>query len=72
MILSRCKAWLSAKRLHTILTGVWAVQIPFAATLWRDSIAYVVACSVYANFIGHVSALQAVKAEEAATTNVSE
>jgi hypothetical protein len=55
------------KRLHALLTILWLVMVPVAlATGWIASIVFVSACSIYANAVGHFSAWQASRAEEAA------
>jgi hypothetical protein len=47
------------------LTVVWFVMVPVAlATGWIYSIAFVSACSIYANAAVHWGALQAKKAED--------
>jgi hypothetical protein len=52
---------------HAALAVAWLVMVPVAlATGWIYSIVFVSACSIYANAIGHASAWQAAKAEQAA------
>lgn len=52
---------------HATLTIAWALMVPIALTTgWVNSIIFVSACSIYANAVGHFSAWQAAKAEEAA------
>jgi hypothetical protein len=43
---------------------VWLVLLPPTILLWRNSVPYVVFMSWYANFVGHISAYIAAKAEE--------
>ncbi len=45
---------------HFLLTIGWAVSLPVAiVTGWLWSIAFISACSIYANFVGHFSAFEA-------------
>lgn len=53
------------RRLHLALTGLWAATAVPTLTLWRDSILWVAFMSLYANVVGHWSAYQAARAEEA-------
>lgn len=58
---------MTLKRVHALLTITWLALVPIAlATGWISSIIFVSACSIYANAVGHFSAWQACKAEEAA------
>jgi hypothetical protein len=53
------------KKVQITLTVVWFVMVPVAlATGWIYSIAFVSACSIYANAAVHWGALQAKKAED--------
>lgn len=49
---------------HTTMAAIWAgLAIP-TVLLWPDSILWVAFMSLYANFIGHWSAVQAARAEK--------
>lgn len=52
------------KRLHFWATLAFAVQIPPAMTIWKDSIPYLVGISVWANFASHFAAWQQTRQEE--------
>ncbi len=54
-----------AKRFHLLLMFAWILLIPPTLIWWKDSILWVLIISLYANIIGHFSAYQAVRAEEA-------
>jgi hypothetical protein len=55
------------KRLNLAATVVWALNFPLLLLRpVREAVAYVAFCSVYANFVGHVSAWQASRAEQMA------
>ena len=49
--------------LHLIMTCVWAALLVPTLVWWRDSLLWVIAMSLYANFVGHFSAWQAARAE---------
>jgi hypothetical protein len=50
--------------MHGWLVVAWAVMIPVAlVTGWLYSVAFVAACSIYANAGAHFGAWQAVRAE---------
>lgn len=54
------------RHVHAVLMVSWFVMVPVAiATGWIVSIAFISACSIYANAVGHFSAWQASRAEEA-------
>lgn len=54
----------SLQRLHGWLAVVWIVMVPLAiVTGWLWSVAFVSACSIYANAVGHWSGQQAARAE---------
>lgn len=54
------------RRAHLLLTIAWIVMLPLSvATGWVLSVAFVSACSIYANAVGHWAAWQASRAEEA-------
>lgn len=53
------------KNLHLGLTVLWALMIPVALiTGWIESIVFISAISIYANFAGHFSSWQAARAEQ--------
>lgn len=49
---------------HLVMMGVWALLLIPTLIWWKDSILWVAGMSLYANFVGHFSAYQAVRAEE--------
>lgn len=53
-------------RFHISMVGVWSLLLIPTVLLWRESIIWVVFMSWYANFVGHVSAWNAARAEESA------
>lgn len=53
------------RRFHAAMTVAWGLTIPPAILLWRDSVPFLVAISVYANLAGHFAAWQGSRAEEA-------
>ena len=44
-------------RLNLALTAVWALLIIPGLISWKESVPFLVLCSVYANFVGHLSAV---------------
>jgi hypothetical protein len=66
--ISRLDDRFSSTRMHIRLNlwgvGIWLVLLVPTVLIWRDSVAYVVFMSWYANFVGHISAYIAAKAEE--------
>lgn len=50
-------------RFHMGATVLFALLILPSITLWKDSVPYLVAISVWANFAGHLSAWQAARVE---------
>lgn len=42
---------------------VFLLLIPPSITWWKDSVPYLVAISVWANLVGHISAWQAARVE---------
>lgn len=52
------------KRLHLVLTLVWACAVVPTLLYWRESILWVSFMSLYANVVGHWSAYQAARAEK--------
>lgn len=53
------------RHLHATLTCAWALLAIPGVLLWRESVPFLVAVSIYANFVGHFSSWQAARAEEA-------
>lgn len=52
------------KHAHAVLTIGWVLALPIAIFVgWIESVAFVSACSIYANAVGHASAWQASRAE---------
>lgn len=58
---------MNARRLHLILTGVWAILVIPTILWWKDSILFIGIVSVYANVVSHWGSYQAAKAERAVT-----
>lgn len=53
-----------AMRVHFVFLIAWLVCIPVAVIFgWIYSVAFVSACSIYANLVGHWSAYQAAQAD---------
>lgn len=48
---------------HVALAGLWALALVPTLLWWRDSVLWVATMSLYANFIGHISAAQGARAE---------
>lgn len=49
---------------HLALAVLWAIMIPVALyTGWIESIVFVAAISIYANFAGHMAAFESARAE---------
>lgn len=46
------------------MAGVWALLLIPTLLWWKESILWVAGMSLYANFIGHWSAMQASRAEK--------
>lgn len=53
------------RRFHGVMTVAWLLLILPGVALWRDSVPFLVAISIYANVAGHFGAWQASRAEEA-------
>lgn len=62
---ARAFALVHSSRFHVTMMGVWALLALPTLLVWRDSITWVAFMSLYANFVGHWSAQQAVLAEKA-------
>lgn len=71
-LLSKCRdtSWPSARALriaHAVATVAWLLMVPLSIiTGWLFSVAFVAACSIYANAVGHAAAWQASRAEQQA------
>ena len=52
------------KRFHGWMTVLWAVLIPVSVIWLKESIAWIVLMSVWANFVGHWSSWQATRVEK--------
>lgn len=59
--LSDPKTWV---KVHGGLALTWALLTVPALLWWRESVAFVVVASVYANFAGSVASWQAAKADQ--------
>lgn len=55
-----------AATIHYALSGVWALALIPTLLWWSESVLWVGAMSLYANFVGHLSAAKASRAEEEA------
>lgn len=53
------RKYCTAVKVHLTLAGFWALLAIPGVTLWKDSILFVIAVSIYANFVGHISSYQA-------------
>jgi len=49
---------------HLLMMGLWGTLLVPTILLWRESIAWVVFMSWYANFVGHWGSYQAARTEE--------
>jgi hypothetical protein len=52
--------------LHYVLAGLWALMLIPTLLWWKSSVLWVAAMSLYANFVGHLSAAKASRAEQEA------
>lgn len=55
---------MNQRRLHAILTIVWAAAVVPTMLWWRESILWVAFMSLYANVVGHWGAYQAARVEQ--------
>lgn len=59
-MLDRCRGLLTSPRMwkwfHGISAALFFVQIPFAITIWKDSVPYLVGISVWTAFSGEMAA----------------
>lgn len=51
---------------HYVFAGMWALLLIPTLLLWKSSVLWVAAMSLYANFVGHLSAAKASRAEQEA------
>lgn len=51
---------------HLVMATIWAVMLFPTLVWWKSSILWVAAMSLYANFVGHLGAYQARRAEKQA------
>jgi hypothetical protein len=51
---------------HYCMAGVWALLVIPTLLFWKNSVLWVAAMSLYANFVGHLSAAKASRAEQEA------
>ncbi len=51
---------------HYVLAGAWALLLIPTLLLWKNSVLWVAAMSLYANFVGHLSAAKAGRAQQEA------
>lgn len=59
---------ISQKHVQIILTIIWFLMFFPALMFWQKSVPYLVFVSVYANFVGHLSAAEAAGAKESGLT----
>ncbi|WP_416520020.1 hypothetical protein [Streptomyces achromogenes] len=52
--------------LHYCMAAVWAFLVIPTLLFWKNSVLWVAAMSLYANFVGHLSAAKASRAEQEA------
>lgn len=52
------------RRFHLFMMLVWASLAVPGILWWKESILFVIICSLYANFIGEFSAYQAARTEK--------
>jgi hypothetical protein len=55
----------SDRKLHLVLAVAWGGMLVPTLLWWKESILWVAFMSLYANVVGHWSAYQAARAEEA-------
>jgi hypothetical protein len=51
-------------KFHFVMMGVWILMLLPTLLWWKDSILWVAAMSLYANFVGHFSGWDAARAEQ--------
>ena len=59
-VLAQPQTWV---RVHAALCILWAVLMAPSVLWWKDSIAWVIVMSCYANFAGSMASLQAARAD---------
>lgn len=52
-------------RFHLLMMTVWALLTIPTLLIWKESVLWVALMSLYANFVGHFSAYQGSRAEQA-------
>lgn len=52
--------------MHYAMAAVWVLLLIPTLLLWKNSVLWVAAMSLYANFVGHLSAAKASRAEQEA------
>lgn len=57
------KGFFASPRFHLILAALWAVLLVPTILWWPNSVLWIAAISLYANFVGHWSAYQAARSE---------
>lgn len=60
------------RRLHMLMTGLWALLVVPTLLWWRESILWVAFMSLYANVVGHWGAYQAARVEDNGVAAVPE
>ena len=66
--MKRCRAWLTAKKVHKILLWLWLILAIPSITIWKNSVPWLVFLSVYAIVATHWAGFEGAKAEEAANS----
>lgn len=61
LLTPRRAAWI-----HYGLAAVWALLLIPTLLIWKNSVLWVAAMSLYANFVGHLSTAKASRAEQEA------
>jgi hypothetical protein len=56
-------------RFHFCMMIVWAILLIPTLLWWKESILWILIVSLYANWIGHFSAMDAARAEEKSENN---
>lgn len=62
----------ASPQFHLIMSVVWALLLIPTLLFWPNSILWIAAISLYANFIGHWSAYQAARAERSNSGTVGD